>query len=637
MKKIFPFFSLLLFTFLSFSQIKLPRLISNGIIFQRNQDLKIWGWASPLEHIIVSLGNERIETKADEKGNWKVNLKSRSAGGPYILSLKGKNEIDIKDIYFGDVFLCSGQSNMQLWMGRLKYIYPKEVESANYPLIRQFKVPNEYSFLGPNVDFSEGIWTPVNSKTIPDFSGVAYFFAKELFQKYQVPIGIINSSLGGSPIESWISEASLKPFPNAYQELNQFKNEKLIQEIELHNQTQNKLWYQFTSAFDIGNDKRFVKAQFEDNKWANTLVPGRIDSKSPFGVYWLRKKVIVPASMVGKNALLELGRIADADSVFVNGELVGTTSYQYPPRRYPLGSSILKSGENTIAIRLISSGTSPELIAGKRYELTTISDTVSLAGSWKYFQSVTSNAIPSQTTVRWKPTGLYNAMIAPLQNLSIKAVLWYQGESNVNNANQYGDLLKSMVLDWRNTFNRPNLPFIIAQLPNYLPSTIELKESAWATLRQQQLSILTLPFTCVSNNIDLGDWNDIHPENKLDVAKRLARIAYPLVYGETVADATGPICSKAENKGNYILLTFSNAQNGLQIFDNRVVKNFAIAGNDKKFIWASADIQGNKIRVWNSLPTEVKFVRYAWADNPMPVNVYNQIGLPAFPFEIEVH
>ncbi|MEY2792323.1 MAG: hypothetical protein RJA76_315 [Bacteroidota bacterium] len=637
MKKIFPFFSLLLFPFLSFSQIKLPRLISNGIIFQRNQDLKIWGWASPLEHIIVSLGNERIETKADEKGNWKVNLKSRSAGGPYILSLKGKNEIDIKDIYFGDVFLCSGQSNMQLWMGRLKYIYPKEVESANYPLIRQFKVPNEYSFLGPNVDFSEGIWTPVNSKTIPDFSGVAYFFAKELFQKYQVPIGIINSSLGGSPIESWISEASLKPFPNAYQELNQFKNEKLIQEIELHNQTQNKLWYQFTSAFDIGNDKRFVKAQFEDNKWANTLVPGRIDSKSPFGVYWLRKKVIVPASMVGKNALLELGRIADADSVFVNGELVGTTSYQYPPRRYPLGSSILKSGENTIAIRLISSGTSPELIAGKRYELTTISDTVSLAGSWKYFQSVTSNAIPSQTTVRWKPTGLYNAMIAPLQNLSIKAVLWYQGESNVNNANQYGDLLKSMVLDWRNTFNRPNLPFIIAQLPNYLPSTIELKESAWATLRQQQLSILTLPFTCVSNNIDLGDWNDIHPENKLDVAKRLARIAYPLVYGETVADATGPICSKAENKGNYILLTFSNAQNGLQIFDNRVVKNFAIAGNDKKFIWASADIQGNKIRVWNSLPTEVKFVRYAWADNPMPVNVYNQIGLPAFPFEIEVH
>ncbi len=637
MKKIFPFFSLLLFPFLSFSQIKLPRLISNGIIFQRNQDLKIWGWASPLEHIIVSLGNERIETKADEKGNWKVNLKSRSAGGPYILSLKGKNEIDIKDIYFGDVFLCSGQSNMQLWMGRLKYIYPKEVESANYPLIRQFKVPNEYSFLGPNVDFSEGIWTPVNSKTIPDFSGVAYFFAKELFQKYQVPIGIINSSLGGSPIESWISEASLKPFPNAYQELNQFKNEKLIQEIELHNQTQNKLWYQFTSAFDIGNDKRFVKAQFEDNKWANTLVPGRIDSKSPFGVYWLRKKVIVPASMVGKNALLELGRIADADSVFVNGELVGTTSYQYPPRRYPLGSSILKSGENTIAIRLISSGTSPELIAGKRYELTTISDTVSLAGSWKYFQSVTSNAIPSQTTVRWKPTGLYNAMIAPLQNLSIKAVLWYQGESNVNNANQYGDLLKSMVLDWRNTFNRPNLPFIIAQLPNYLPSTIELKESAWATLRQQQLSILTLPFTGVSNNIDLGDWNDIHPENKLDVAKRLARIAYPLVYGETVADATGPICSKAENKGNYILLTFSNAENGLQIFDNRVVKNFAIAGNDKKFIWASADIQGNKIRVWNSLPTEVKFVRYAWADNPMPVNVYNQIGLPAFPFEIEVH
>ncbi|MEY4383807.1 MAG: hypothetical protein RI995_1349, partial [Bacteroidota bacterium] len=209
-------------------------------------------------------------------------------------------------------------------------------------------------------------------------------------------------------------------------------------------------------------------------------------------------------------------------------------------------------------------------------------------------------------------------------------------ESNVNNAHQYGDLLKSLVIDWRKTFQNDQLPFIVAQLPNYLPTQLEPKESSWAVLRQQQLSVLELPQTGITNNIDLGDWNDIHPENKLDVAKRLSKVADKLIFNETIADASGPICSTAEDKGKYILLTFSNAKSGLQIVDNRNVKNFAIAGDDKKFTWANADLIGNQIRVWKSLQTDVKYIRYAWADNPMPVNVYNTEGIPMFPFEIEV-
>jgi len=620
---------LIFFPFLAFSQVKLPKLISDGMILQRDQAFPVWGWSSPFEKIYIRFGNQNVQTQADSEGNWKVFMPKQKAGGPFVIQIKGKNTLEVKDVYVGDVFLCSGQSNMQLWMGRLKYTYPEEVKSANFPLIRQFRVPNEYYFKGNKSDFSDGSWISVNPKTIQDFSGVAYFFAKELYQKYQVPIGIINSSLGGSPIEAWLSESALKSFPEAYQELQKFKNDDLIKEIESKNQLQNKVWYQYTQTFDQGKN-------LSDANWQSVQLPGIIPSSNPYGVYWLRKKIQVPANMVGNEALLELGRVADADSVFINGQFVGTTSYQYPPRRYPLPKNLLKEGENSISVRLISNGTIPEFIKDKRYELTTSSDTISLAGEWKFVQTIIANAIPAQVSVRLKPGGLFQAMIAPLQHLKLKGVLWYQGESNVNHAHQYGDLLKSLVMDWRKTFQNDQLPFIVAQLPNYLPTQLEPKESSWAVLRQQQLSVLELPHTGITNNIDLGDWNDIHPENKLDVAKRLSKVADKLIFNETIADASGPICSTAEDKGKYILLTFSNAKSGLQIVDNRNVKNFAIAGDDKKFNWANADLIGNQIRVWKSLQTDVKYIRYAWADNPMPVNVYNSEGIPMFPFEIEV-
>ncbi|RVU26559.1 sialate O-acetylesterase [Sandaracinomonas limnophila] len=620
---------LLCIPFLTFSQIKLPKLISDGLILQRDQAIPIWGWASPFEKIEIKFGNQKVQTQADSEGNWKVLMSKQKAGGPFVIQIKGKNTLEVKDVYLGDVFLCSGQSNMQLWMGRLKYKYPEEVKSANFPLIRQFRVPNEYYFKGPKTDFTDGTWNSVNPKTIQDFSGVAYFFAKELYQKYQVPIGIINSSLGGSPIEAWLSESALKSFPEAFQELQKFKDDALIKSIESTNQLQNKVWYQYTQIFDSGKNT-------SDSDWKTIQLPGVIPSNNPYGVYWLRKKIQVPANMVGKEALLELGRVADADSVFVNEQFVGTTSYQYPPRRYPLPKNLLKVGENSISVRLISNGTIPEFIMDKRYELTTSTDTVSLAGEWKFTQTVKANAIPDQVSVRLKPGGLFQAMIAPLQHLKLKGVLWYQGESNVNNAPKYGELLKTLVLDWRNTFQNNQLPFIVAQVPNYLATRLEPLESNWAVLRQQQLSVLELPLTGITNNIDLGDWNDIHPENKLDVAKRFAKGAYHLMYNEAILDASGPICTKAEDKGKYILLTFSNVKSGLQIVDNRNVKNFTIAGIDKNFTKASADISGNQIRVWKSLHSDVKYIRYSWADNPMPVNVYNNEGIPMFPFEIEI-
>jgi sialate O-acetylesterase len=340
--------------------------------------------------------------------------------------------------------------------------------------------------------------------------------------------------------------------------------------------------------------------------------------------------------MLGKEVLLELGRIVDADSVFVNGQFVGQTSYQYPPRRYPLPANVLKSGENTVLVRLISSGSAPAFVADKRYELTTSQDTVSLLGEWKYTQTVVANAIPAQTTVRWKPAGLYNAMIAPLLPMGLKAVLWYQGESNVGAAAQYGDLLQGLVHDWRKQFNQPNLPVLVAQLPNFLATNAQPTESDWAVLRSQQMRVLDLPNTGVTNNIDLGEWNDIHPEDKLSVANRFARLAYAVVYKEAIVNPSGPICTQAKKIGENVLLTFSNAQGGLQLSDKRAIRQVAIAGADRKFSWASADILGNQVRVWNNPGMEIKYVRFAWADNPISVNLTNKEGIPAFPFEMEV-
>lgn len=615
--------------------IRLPKLVSDGMILQRDQPITLWGWARPGEKIQASFAAEKANVVANDKGEWKVSFKPQKAGGPFTIDLKGENSISVKDVYLGDVFLCSGQSNMELWMGRLKYKYPEEVKTAKNNLIRQFLVPDQYHFKQAQSDLPAGKWESVSPQTIQEFSGVAYFFAKAIHEKYKVPVGIINAALGGSPIESWLSEETLQKFPTSFAELQRFKNDSLIRAIEQQNQIQNRAWFQYTTTFDAGNKQRFFTDQ-SDKGWSSIQMPDVIPSKSPQGVYWLRKKVQIPARMLGKEVLLELGRIVDADSVFVNGQFVGQTSYQYPPRRYPLPANVLRAGENTIFVRLTSSGTAPSFVPDKRYELTTSQDTISLAGEWTYQQTVVASPIPAQTTVRWKPTGLYNAMIAPLLPLGLKAVLWYQGESNVSQATQYGGLLQALVQDWRKQFNQPNLPVLVAQLPNFLATNAKPTESDWAVLRSQQMQVLNLPNTGVTNNIDLGEWNDIHPEDKLSVANRFARLAYSVVYKEALKNPTGPICTQVKKIGEYMLLTFSNAEGGLKLSDNRAIRQVAVAGADRKFSWASADIQGNQVRVWNNPGMEIKYVRFAWADNPMPVNLTNKEGIPAFPFEMEV-
>lgn len=618
-----------------YSQIKLPRLISDGMILQRDIPLEIWGWASPNEKIEITFNKKKFQTITSPDGNWNIILPSQKAGGPYEMTLSASNTIVLKNILFGDVWLCSGQSNMELPMERVKDKYKEIVEKADNSKIRQFLVPDQYDFFKENVDFSSGEWSAVNPQNILKFSAVAYFFANEIYTKYKIPIGIINSALGGSPAESWISAEAIKKFQEYEQEYQKFKDGTLGTQIEANDRKISNDWYKTINIQDEGLKNYWIQPDLDDSDWETMNIPGYWANTSLGninGSVWFRKEIDLK-NFKSNTAKLILGRIVDADSVYVNGHFVGTTSYMYPPRIYSFDSKFLKEGRNEIAIRVINNSGKGGFVEDKPYELILENETIDLKGSWKYKLGTKMLPLPSQTFIRWKPVGLYNSMIAPLKNYGIKGVLWYQGESNTKKPEEYAALIETLITNWRTEWKQGDFPFLYVQLPNYMEPKTEPTESNWAVLRQQQKNILKVPNTAMAIAIDLGEWNDIHPLNKYDVGKRLALQAQKIAYGEKKIVSSGPLFNAMERKNNQLILSFTDIGSGLIAKNNPSLKGFEIAGKDGKFVWALATIEGNKIKVWNENVPEPFKVRYAWADNPVEANLYNKENLPASPFE----
>lgn len=627
---------LILSNFASNAQIKLPRLISDGMVLQRSTEVKLWGWASPKEKIKLSFNRKEYFTQANDSGNWEIKLPAQKAGGPYEMVFTASNKISLKDILFGDVWLGSGQSNMELPMSRLVDQYPDVIAKANQNAIRQFLVPDEYDFNVVRKDFSNGSWVAATPKNVLDFSAAAYFFAVALHKKYQVPIGIINAALGGSPAQSWISEASIKQFPAYFEEEQKFKNNELIKQIETADQLASNNWYKSLNANDAGLKENW-KLEVDTKDWKEMEVPGywaNTDLGKVNGVVWFKKEIEVPKSMLNRPVKLLLGRIVDADSVFVNEKYVGSTGYQYPPRRYLFNAGVLKEGKNTITIRIVNNSGNGGFVLDKAYQLIAGIDTLDLRGKWKYQLGAKMGPTPSQTFIRWKPVGLYNAMIAPLQPYKLKGVLWYQGEANTGNASEYSNLMQQLIADWRRGWGEPNLPFLYVQLPNFMEAKKEPSVSNWAALREQQRHLAqVVPHTAMAVAIDLGEWNDIHPLNKKDVGNRLALLAEHLVYGNNKIVYSGPVFSGMTANNKQLVLEFTNIGSGLLAKNGNVLKHFAIAGADKQFVWANAAIKDNIVVVWNNSIAKPMYVRYAWADNPEGANLYNKEGLPASPFE----
>lgn len=638
MKRIFAIFFCVIITCCIHAQIKLPQLIRDSMILQRDMKINVWGWASAGEKVNVKFSSKTYKTTRGNDGKWMLQLAPMKAGGPYTMEISGKNKIVLHDILIGDVWLCAGQSNMEHQMKLHAVKYGDEIANANYPTIRQFKVPNVTNLISPQNDLNSGSWKNADSTNVKDFSAVAYFFAKNLYEKYHVPIGIINVSWGGIPIEAMMSEESLQSYPNILATVEKNKDTAYV------NGSNRKAFNAMQSMpkpEDKGITEKWFDTSYQPKEWRRIAVPGYWEdqgAKDLDGIVWYRKEIDVPASMTNISAKVFLGRIVDADELYINGTKVGSTGYLYPERRYSVAEGVLKSGKNLIVVRVTNNSGKGGFVPDKPYQLIAGNDTIDLTGYWRYkigaiFTPMKIN-VATSIALQNQPTALYNSMVAPLVNYNIKGFVWYQGESNTNRADEYEKLQPAMISDWRSKWKEGDVPFLFVQLPgfmdyNYLPS-----ESQWAAFREAQAKSLAVPNTAMAVAIDVGEWNDVHPDRKKDVGDRLALAAEKIAYGETIV-YSGPTYQSSTVEGNKIIISFINTGSGLTTNDGESLTEFAIAGNDKKFVWAKAVVEGNKIMVSSDEIPEPKYVRYAWADDPVNPNLINKEGLPAAPFRTD--
>lgn len=625
----------------AFGAVTLPRLISDGMVLQREARVSIWGWADPGEKVTVEFRNKTYQAITGKDRKWKIRLPAQEAGGPDRMEIAASNRISLNEVYVGDVWICSGQSNMELSMERVKELYASDILQSGNPYIRHFEVPDRYNFKNPEEDLPDGKWEPANPQTVLRFSAVGYFFARELHERYKVPIGLINASLGGSPVEAWMSEEALTKFPNHYGTALAFKHDSLIKRITEHDKKTQDAWYALLDSRDKGlhaGGRTWADPRYDASKWPVIHLPSFWDETElgPVnGVVWFRKEITVPESMAGKPAKLQMGRIVDADTVYINGKAVGSVSYQYPPRNYELAPGVLKPGKNLIAARVINTSGRGGFIKDKPYRLAAGGKEIDLSGEWRYQLGATMEPLKPETFIRWKPLGLHNAMIAPLLNYYIKGVIWYQGESNIRAAEEYRSTFPALISDWRKQWKQGDFPFLYVQLANFMEAQDQPAESQYAELRGAQLESLRLPHTAMAVAIDLGEWNDIHPLNKKDVGQRLSLAARKIAYGEKGLVHSGPIYKSMKIKKDKIVLSFSHTGSGLIAKGSDKLNRFEICGEDRKFVWAEARIEDNEVVVWNDAVPEPVAVRYAWADNPEGANLYNKEGLPASPFRTD--
>jgi len=620
------------------SQIKLPELVNDHMILQRDAPIKLWGWASPNEKIEIVFNSKKVKTMTNSNGKWFATLPQMKAGGPYEMLLKGKNTINLKDILIGDVWLCSGQSNMVHQMGIHNIRYASEIAKANTPQIRQFWVPTATNMLKPNEQLLKSSWKSANPIDINDFSAVAYFFALNIYNKHQIPIGIINASVGGTPIEAWISEEGFSDFSDIKSTIAKNRDTAYINS---RNRNQNPNSNVQPVDKGLTEKVKWYDTAYTPKGWRNIAIPGYWEDQGVpnlDGVVWFRKEIDIPVSMIGKEGRLFMGRIIDADVIYVNGKQIGSTGYQYPQRRYKIPANVLKAGKNLFVIKVQNNGGKGGFVPDKPYYLEVDNQTVDLKGYWDYKVGQvnvpsTGPRLPAPINAQNQPTALYNAMIAPFTNCPIKGVLWYQGESNIGS--DYEKLLTVLTQNWRSKFNNPKLPFYYVQLPNYGDMNYLPTESGWAKVREAIFKSLKNPYTGMAVTIDLGEWNDIHPDNKKDIGERLAFIARHHDYNEKDLAYSGPLFKSATIYENKIIISFDHVNGGLISIDGEELSEFAIAGDDKKFVWAKAKIVGNTVEVWCDEVKQPKYVRYAWADNPVNPNLYNQEKLPASPFRTD--
>lgn len=629
-----------------------PNVIFNdNMVLQRRKPVRIYGSADPGARIDGTLAGVRTDTTAGADGTWELVFGVMEAGGPWECSVSdGSETITYRDVYTGDVWLCAGQSNMVIPMQRLRFTYPREIASPYDGPVRMLTVVENPVFEGPAENLPHGNWQRATAETFAAFSAVAWFFGCMINREEGVPVGLIVSAVGGTPIQSWLSKETLSESGQQVEDIEALRSEAARKELSTGEQNAADAWFKEMDRKDPGLSGvlPWHDPGYDCSSWDTAVIPEGEDwvpwepmgEGDRHGSYWFSRDIDIDASMAGKEGLLALGRIIDADTVWLNGEFAGATGYQYPPRMYPIGEGRLKEGKNRITVRVVSQNSPWAFVPDKPYYLEAGGKRLSLEGGWKFRPGAVMGAFPPSTRFVVKPECLFNGMVAPLVRTPLKGVLWYQGESNVGDGTDYGQFLRLLMDSWRRAWNEPDLPFIIAQLPAYGPASSDTYDSGWAAIREIQRRVSGEPGVALATTLDLGEWNDIHPLHKRPVGERMASAALSLVYGRgDMHQAPKPVETLRDSEGR-VRIRFSNAPGGLVVQGGPAGKLHLFAkGSSGGYRRVSGSVEGEWLSVdlhEDQQPGSGCTLRYAWADNPEGAYLYSRAGFPVSPFQLSV-
>ncbi|MCG0361563.1 sialate O-acetylesterase [Phocaeicola vulgatus] len=630
------------------AKVVLPSVFTDNMVLQQKTDITFYGDATKNKQLTVKTGwnGKEYHTEADGQGKWSLKIPTPAAGGPYEITFSDGKKLQLKNVMIGEVWFCSGQSNMEMPVAGWGKVmnYEQEIAEAAYPAIRLFQVKKNTS-LAPlkEVESTLGGWQECSSATVPEFSALAYFYARALWKELNVPIGVIDCTWGGTPAEAWMNHETLRQVMGFREEMDKLERlgfdpnrmEQAYSEERAH-------WQSLFTEKDKGMENGklcWTAPSLSEEDWQTISLPGYWEGKGlkDFdGIIWFRRSLEIPAEWAGKPLTLRLGMIDDEDITYFNGVEIARGAGYMTPRTYTIPAKLVKAGKAVLAVRVSDFGGEGG-IHGKAEELYVEADgkRISLAGDWKYRIGLSLKGFPpapvSPIQSSSYPTVLFNAMVKPWTAFPIKGVIWYQGEANVGRSEQYGDLFPALITDWRRQW-RSNFPFYFVQLANFMESKKIQPNSEWAALREAQTKALKLDQVGMAVTIDIGLADDIHPKNKQEVGRRLALLALAGSYGKNVS-SSAPVFQNYIIKGDKMELDFGQKQDGFKIKDT-TLKGFTIAGPDRVFYSAEAMVQNGKIIVSSPKVSVPLAARYGWADNP-DCNLYGENGLPVAPFRTD--
>ena len=624
------------------AKVQLPQLFQSNMVLQRGKPIPVWGTAEAGERIVVTFKKKVYETTADDQGRWQVVLPQQKAGGPYQLVI---NDQTLDNVLIGDVWLCSGQSNIDVTIERVYPQYGKVIDDYSNDQIRMFRVQTDVDTHGPKGDIKP---TPINWKTANKenawlFSAVGYFLGREMYEKTGVPQGIIVNSVGGTPIQAWLDADTLRQrHPSEFQRTEFYQDDEMVRTMQRANGMAQNRWNKLLTDSDPGLKDNYTARDYDDSQWKeqsvfSTTADGRQISKNLTqnfrytGSFWARQHIAIDAAHAGKPCRLLVGTLYDADQTYVNGRQVGSTGYQYPPRRYQIPEGLLMEGDNALTVRFVTKGGAPHFIPEKPYKLIFEDDTeIMLSDQWRIHEGAQMPANPGMDAGGQNlPSVLYNAMHYPLAPYALSGMVWYQGESNTDAGYRYEQYLNELITGWRQLWKTPNLPFVVVQLANFMDPSDKPQDTGWSQVREsQRLAAKRQPNAALACIIDLGETVDIHPLRKREVAQRIARCFDHLIWNRKVT--LSPEVSNAQVNGRQVTLLLDQPlQQEGQLYE------FELAGADGKFVNAQATGKGSQIIIESSIDNPTR-VRYAWKNNPLRANVFGQNGLPMSPFQMEV-